>query len=119
MLQPFVAEVESAQERSLVYLAGRFSHAVRKQAFAGGFAMDLTPPQVHRANESEIEFGARVLAHIGPTDYARVDIVPTEDNSIILMELELLEPSLFFCSRVEAPELLSRHILKRIEDASR
>lgn len=99
MVQPYLDEVASAGELSLLFFNGTFSHAVLKrprtgdfrvQSDFGGSVESITPsPQV-------IAEAARVLtAAPEPTLYARVDgcIV---GGHFMLMELEAVEPCLFF-----------------------
>ena len=98
MVQPFVPEVADPGEWSLVFLGGRFSHAVLKRPATGdyrvqwefgGSARAATPPG-HLIAAAE-----RVLAAApAPTLYARVDGVE-RDGGLLLMELELIEPHLF------------------------
>jgi glutathione synthase/RimK-type ligase-like ATP-grasp enzyme len=102
LLQAFVPEI-SGGEVSLVFLAGAFSHAVLKRPAAGEFRVQndhggTVEPLVPGAGL--IAFAERALAASGrPWLYARVDVVETASGPV-LMELELLEPDLFF---TEAP----------------
>jgi glutathione synthase/RimK-type ligase-like ATP-grasp enzyme len=99
MVQPLVTEIATAGEWSLVFFAGRFSHSVRKRPVAGDFRvqtefggsaiLEPAPSRVVAAAEA-------VLAAVTePWLYARVDGVETRDG-FLLMELEMLEPLLFF-----------------------
>lgn len=98
LVQPFVPEVEAAGEWSVVFLGGRFSHAVvkrpadgdyRVQWEFGGSALAAAPP------DRLVADAGRVLAAApGDTVYARVDGV-VRDGRLLLMELELIEPHLF------------------------
>jgi glutathione synthase/RimK-type ligase-like ATP-grasp enzyme len=99
MLQPYLPEIETTGEWSLIYLGGTFSHAVRKvpragdfrvQPQHGGMARREMPPASVRAA------GDRLLREVpDPLLYARVDGVE-RDGQFLLMELELIEPRLFF-----------------------
>jgi len=98
MVQPFVPEVVDPGEWSLVFLGGRFSHAVLKRPAErdyrvqwefGGSALAAAAPD-HLVAAAE-----RVLAAApGATVYARGDGVE-RDGRLLLMELELIEPHLF------------------------
>ena len=99
IVQPFVEAVRSRGEWSLMFFQGEFSHAVLKrpaegefrvQERVGGRAVLATPePEVLHA-------AADVLSRLPhPGLYARVDGVATPQGWM-LMELEMLEPSLFF-----------------------
>ena len=99
LLQEFRPEIVDRGEVSLMYCEGAFSHAVAKNATAGDFRVQqdfggvvtpITP------SASLIAFADRVMATVpGPQLYARVDVVETERGPL-LMELELIEPELYF-----------------------
>lgn len=96
MVQPFLAEVESYGERALAFIDGEFSHAIRKTAFqhlaVAGEAGEAMVP----ASPDEIAFGYKTLAALSEKPlYARVDIIPDANGALRLLELELIEPSLF------------------------
>jgi len=99
LLQEFVPAIIDRGELSLVYCDGAFSHAVSKHAQAGdyrvqqdfgGVVQPVTPPA------DLIAFADRVMKTVpGPQLYARVDIVESTRGPL-LMELELIEPELYF-----------------------
>ncbi len=107
MAQPFVASVLTEGEHSLFYFGGRLSHAVTKQPKAGDFRVQeehgglitaLDPDAAMRAA------GDRVLSALEPVPLqARVDLVRLEDGTLALMELEAIEPSLYFRMHPDAP----------------
>ena len=99
MVQPYVAEVSTVGELSLLYFNGRFSHAVRKIPAAGDFRVQTehggrvlaVPPTA-----AEAAAGQRVLDALAEdTLYARIDLLPTADGVLRLLELEVTEPSMF------------------------
>ncbi len=90
MIQPYLSVVETERERSLVFLAGDFSHAFLKTPFG----IDYSASVPHSPGADELAFARQVLAAVGePVTYARVDIVPGGDGPL-LMELEVIEPNL-------------------------
>ncbi|MBP2647337.1 MAG: dcsG [Gemmatimonadetes bacterium] len=99
LLQEFVPEIQSAGEISLMFIDGGFSHAVSKRPSAGDFRVQHEfggTVGATGASPSLRDFGARVLDAIPvPWTYARVDVVDTHEGPV-LMELELIEPDLFF-----------------------
>jgi glutathione synthase/RimK-type ligase-like ATP-grasp enzyme len=106
MVQRFAEEIETAGEWSLLFFGGRFSHAVikrprpgdfRVQAEHGGIAEPAVPPPavLDRA-------GQALAAAPGSWLYARVDGCESA-GGFHLMELEMLEPWLFFAEDPEAP----------------
>jgi glutathione synthase/RimK-type ligase-like ATP-grasp enzyme len=113
LLQAFVPEVQTRGEHSLVYVAGTFTHAVLKRAASGEFRVQHEfGGRLERvaAEPDLVEFGARALrAAAMPWIYARVDLVRTADGPV-LMELELIEPDLFFTHAPEAAERMAAAI---------
>jgi len=97
LVQPFVEEVASAGEWSLVYIQGSFSHAVVKRPRAGEFRVQTE----HGGRSEPATPSAALLAQAGrvlaeapePWLYARVDGCLV-GGSFLLMELEMLEPAL-------------------------
>ena len=117
LLQEFVPAIEDSGEISLVYFDGVFSHAVSKQAKPGDFRVQqdfggsvapIVPSLVLLA------FGDRVMTRVnGATLYARVDLVETPRGPL-LMELELIEPELYFLHVPAAADRLAAAILRRL-----
>ena len=101
MLQPYLASVESSGERSLVFFEGELSHVVKRHpplstGLHGGVAVPAEP--------DELQLARRVLATQPPLLYARVDLARDEGGAPRLMELELIEPSLFLDTAAKAAE---------------
>ena len=119
MVQPLVGEIERDGEWSLVFFAGRYSHAVLKRPRAGDFRVQRehggTLDSVEPA-ASVIAAAARAIAAIpfgdAPPLYARVDgcIV---NGELLLMELEVLEPELFLRCASESAGRLAASLLAR------
>ncbi|TPW20713.1 MAG: hypothetical protein FD126_1413 [Elusimicrobia bacterium] len=104
LIQPYIDSVDGHGERSLVWIAGELTHSVRKNPrLAGGDEM-VSEALVPEADERA--FAQRVLApRRAGLLYARVDVARAADGSLMLMELELVEPSLFL---KQSPPALSR-----------
>ncbi len=105
LVQPYLDRVEADGEADLVFLGGRYSHAVRKGAMLGGgsrvegplfFVEEVRP---HEATPGERAVAERALAAVpggaGSLLYARVDLLPTAGGAAVVTEVELIEPSLF------------------------
>ncbi|MEX0690671.1 MAG: hypothetical protein WD934_02655 [Gemmatimonadales bacterium] len=105
LVQRFVPGIGETGEMSLTYFDGTFSHAVRKRAAAGDFRVhDDYGGTVEREAPSAAELRAAeaaLEAVDGDLLYARVDLVRGPDGKPTVMELELVEPELFFA---HAPE---------------
>src|SRR5690606_33538254 len=87
-------------ELSVIALRGEVTHAVRKRGAPGDFRIHddyggtvaAVPP-----GDDVIGLVGRALAAIpGDAFYARVDVVRGLDGQLCIMELELVEPELFF-----------------------
>ncbi len=118
MVQPYVAEVSTVGELSLLYFNGRFSHAVRKIPAAGDFRVQTEHGgRVLAVQPTEAEFaaGQRVLdALAADTLYARIDLLPTADGVLRLLELEVTEPSMFLRWDAGAPDRFAAAIQERL-----
>lgn len=118
MVQPFMRSVEEYGERSLVWIDGEVTHAIRKSPrFAGGVesVSDAVP-----IADDERELALRVLSAFGQDLlYARIDMVRDEapDKTLRLMELELIEPSLFLKQSPKALDRLATGVVERARRA--
>lgn len=94
MFQPFMESVETGGERSLIWIGGEFTHAIRKNPRFDG--QDESVSAAYRPSREERQFAKRVIS-AAPDDlvYARVDVMRDADGELCLSELELIEPSLF------------------------
>ncbi len=104
LVQRYLPAVVEPGEHSLIFLDGKYSHAVRKRSlFLGGRHAGPEGIPVH-AGEDERAAGERILgACCSATPlYARVDLVRDAGGTPCLMELELVEPSLFLAARPAA-----------------
>ncbi len=112
MVQPFIPSVRDYGERSLICIDGALSHAVRRQPALhldeGGSAWDAT---LVDATPDEAALAASALeAARCRTLYPRVDMVRDETGKVRLMELELVEPSLFLTLAPQAARRLAQAI---------
>lgn len=113
LVQPYLESVEGYGERAVVWIDGQFTHAVRKAPrFAEGEervseAVEIAP--------DEMEAAERALAQVRePLLYARVDLARDEWGRPLVMELELIEPSLFLVQYPPALERLVAGIRRRV-----
>ena len=95
LIQPYVASVEAYGERSLVWLDGELSHAIRKTPRFSGDDERVDGPFPIADDERAVAIAA--LAPVADRIlYARVDLARDDHGAPMVMELELIEPSLFF-----------------------
>ncbi|MFM8532642.1 MAG: RimK family alpha-L-glutamate ligase [Acidimicrobiia bacterium] len=116
LLQEFIPEVVEHGETSLIYFDGRFSHAILKRAASGEFRVQKDfGGHVERVTPSAelLAFGSRVIEHSPGCLYARVDVVAASRGPL-LMELELIEPELYFLNAPEAATQMAQLIVERI-----
>ena len=106
MVQPFIPEIASQGEWSLLFFGGVFSHAVLKRAAPGDFRVQRRFGGTHESatpSARVLEQASRTLrAAPGNPTYARVDGY-LRDDDLVVTELELLEPSLFLDAHPDAP----------------
>lgn len=118
LLQPYLNAVEQTGELSLVFIDGEFTHAVRKVPAVGDF-------RVHEDHggsvvcvdptAAELDVARRALTAVGdPMLYARVDVVDGFGGRPVVMELELVEPELFFERSADAVERMVSGIEHRM-----
>jgi glutathione synthase/RimK-type ligase-like ATP-grasp enzyme len=99
LVQPLVPEVRSRGEWSIVFFGGAWSHAMLKRPREGDFRVqeelggraecrEPPPALVEQARQA-------LAAAPAPCVYARVDGVE-RDGGLLVMELELIEPVLYF-----------------------
>ncbi len=112
MVQPYQQAVDTEGEVGVVVLGGAFSHAIHKDPMirrgvaAGDSLIENQVVTGATPTGGQLAVARRAVATaerlLGPTTYARVDIVPGADGKPAVLELELLDPVLFFVTRPEA-----------------
>ena len=107
MLQPFLPGIVDEGEYSLFYFAGHYSHSILKQPGAGDFRVQEEHGGQLKSiqpNEKMLTTARHCLAAL-PADvlYARIDLV-RHKNEFAVMEIELIEPSLYFNMDPESPQ---------------
>lgn len=98
-VQPFMENIQSEGEYSLFFFDGEYSHAILKTPAAGDFrTQEEHGAQIKSvvASRRQIEAARQVLALVDPRPvYVRADFVRDTGDNFLLMELELIEPSLY------------------------
>src|SRR5690606_5646826 len=123
-------------ERAHIFIAGEYSHSVMKGAMLDG--PDTGDGGLYReermtaiqASAAELEMSRSILATARdlltassdgevrpePFLYARVDLVSSDEGAPVLMELEMVEPSLFMALGDAAVDRFTDAILARCPD---
>lgn len=121
LVQPFVAEVASEGEWSLIFFDGVFSHALLKRPAVGDFRVqselggswqyaDPDAQMIHAAARSIAV--AQALGGARAT-YARIDGVRSAGR-LLIMEVELIEPSLFLEGASGASERFAEAVARAL-----
>jgi glutathione synthase/RimK-type ligase-like ATP-grasp enzyme len=121
LIQPFVPAVVAEGEYSLVWFDGAFSHAILKTPKRGDFRVQEEHGGVIRSvvPEPSLEAAAQQAMHAleaatGAVPlYARLDLVRLEDGGWGVMELELIEPSLYFPYDAQSPQRFAAALTAR------
>lgn len=113
MVQPFMVQIINEGEFSLFFFDGVYSHSVLKTPKAKDFRVQeehgatiqpVTPPPMLPS------LGEKILKQISSMPlYARVDFVRS-GGEFAVMELELIEPSMYLRAADHAPEMFAKAI---------
>ena len=103
LIQPYVRGIETAGEASLVMFGGQLSHAVAKLPTRGEFRIhehrggtyERIGPSTAQVEVAHAACGVAGELTGSVLVYARADLVGGDDGLPLLMELELIEPSLY------------------------
>jgi glutathione synthase/RimK-type ligase-like ATP-grasp enzyme len=127
MVQPYLDRLDAEGETGLVYLDGGYSHAFGKAAMlaggplaAGLFAEEtITARTATPAQRAVADAVLAVVAGRLDTEllYARVDLVPGEDGTPVVLELELTEPSLNLAVGGVAAKRLAAAVVRSLDGA--
>lgn len=136
MVQRYLSSVDTVGERAHIFISGEYSHSVMKGAMLDG--PDTGEGGLYREERmtaiepsaAELEMSRSILAtardlltassagEVRPESflYARVDLVSSDEGAPVLMELEMVEPSLFMTLGDGAVERFTDAILARCPD---
>jgi glutathione synthase/RimK-type ligase-like ATP-grasp enzyme len=104
LVQPYISSVEDYGERAVIWIDGSFTHSVRKSPRFS--ADDEAVSEALPIAEDERLVVQQALAFVNqPLLYARIDLARDSDGRPQVMELELIEPSLYL---LQSPDALSR-----------
>lgn len=121
MLQPFLEEITQG-EISLHYFAGKFSHGILKIPKQGDFRVQ----EEHGGDIQSFTPEAKLLTLANyvieqapyPLLYARVDLVPVR-GEYLLMELECIEPALYFRTHPKAASNFADALMEWISQSGK
>lgn len=120
MIQAFLPAIVEEGEYSLIFIAGAFSHALRKRAADGDYRIQslfggreeaFAPSAAERA-----QAGAVLAAcPFPPPLYARIDMVRLPSGELAVMEVELIEPYLYPDQGPELGERLAAAVALKLD----
>lgn len=128
-LQPYLKQVETRGEESMLFIDGKYSHSVRKIPVPGDYRVqdDFGATDVrHTHTKAEIDLAKSVLqriernpAWVGPEHrgsllYARADWLRDASGALRMCEFEAVEPCLFFRHGKEAASQLAEALVQRV-----
>jgi hypothetical protein len=127
LVQPYCDSVDSEAETAVVFIDGRLSHCMRKGPL---LALDRPPSgglfraedMRRRDGEDDVVALARrtwqlAAERFGPPLYARVDVLRSDAGEPAVLELELIEPSLFLDFAPGSAEALAAAVVRRLDGA--
>lgn len=137
MVQPYLASVEGRGETAVVMIDGEVSHVLRKGVILApdevapvrsdslGVAESMYDPGLvvtATATGAELELAKRILGEVRRRFavtplIARVDMLAGSEGEPVLLELEAIEPNLYFDQAPAAAELLADAIVRRARRA--
>lgn len=104
MIQPYLTSIADEGEFSLFYFGGQLSHAILKRPASGDFRVQdqfggtetaiAAPKAAESLSLAALSAACRITG-VTELRYARVDMLRGTGGQFQLMELELIEPSLF------------------------
>lgn len=125
LLQPYLDRVDEHGETALLFFDGTFSHAIRKgpllkrggDSTTGLYAEEAIEPRTPSADELAVaQHALAAIPFDKPLLYARVDLIRDDDGAPRLLELELVEPSVFVAHAEGVAARFAAAILRRAPD---
>lgn len=120
MVQPFMPAIVEEGEFSLFYFDGEYSHTILKTPKSGDFRVQEEHGGLITAVEPEsamLETARSINEIVEPRPlYSRIDLVRCDDGGFALMELELIEPALYFRTDAKSPERFARAFARRMDE---
>lgn len=115
LIQPYLDSVTSYGERALIFIGGRYSHAVVKKPFdktlvVGDERSMLVAPTVEEMNVASQAMAATPSEAL----YARIDLINDGEGHARVGELELIEPGLYFAVHEPASEAFADVVAREL-----
>ncbi|TFH14245.1 hypothetical protein E4H04_10570 [Candidatus Bathyarchaeota archaeon] len=113
IVQQYAPEITQYGEISLIFFGGEYSHCVSKMVKTGDYRAHPiwgAKVELYDPSEREIQVAVDSLRVVGfPTEFARIDMIPSKPEPM-LIEVELIDPFLFFEHVPETANTYADHI---------
>src|SRR5262249_28001201 len=113
-----IPAIATEGEFSFLFADNDFSHALLKRPKAGDYRIQEIFGGTNHAHEpaaGDLRAARAVLEALdAPPLYARVDLVRGEDGRLLVMELAVIEPSLFTAEGPQMGAMLARALKRRL-----
>ncbi|MGD9682518.1 MAG: RimK family alpha-L-glutamate ligase [Candidatus Obscuribacterales bacterium] len=109
MIQPELPSVSAEGEFVMVYFDGRFSHAAIRplSGHQASVQDEIAAATLLEPEKEQLNIGGKVIECLPSKPcYARIDLVRDLENRYVVLEVELVEPSLFL---KESPQAISAY----------
>ena len=118
IVQEFQESVLTSGEVSIMVFGGKYSHAVLKKSKKNDFRVQDDfggTVSYYEPKKIEIDFAEKIVSLCPEKPlYARVDILLSKNGKILLSELEIIEPELWFRFREKSADFLAKKIYESI-----
>ncbi|EAL52882.1 conserved hypothetical protein [Campylobacter upsaliensis RM3195] len=116
LIQPFIESVEELGEFCFIFFGGKFNYAIHRQTQKdwranSNYGVKIAP--LKNPSKTHIDLALKTLKALKSSNllYARVDLLPQKNGNVLINEVELIEPSLYFDFHENALEIFIKNLL--------
>ncbi|HEC2489388.1 TPA: hypothetical protein R5723_000440 [Campylobacter jejuni] len=116
LIQPFIESVEELGEFCFIFFGGKFNYAIHRQTqkdwrVNSNYGVKIAP--LKNPSKAHIDLALKALKALKSSNllYARVDLLPQKNGNVLINEVELIEPSLYFDFHENALEIFIKNLL--------
>lgn len=113
LIQPFIESVEELGEFCFIFFGGKFNYAIHRQTQKdwranSNYGVKIAP--LKNPSKAHIDLALKALKALKSSNllYARVDLLPQKNGNVLINEVELIEPSLYFDFHENALEIFKK-----------
>ncbi|ECQ4156057.1 hypothetical protein FY803_03800 [Campylobacter coli] len=116
LIQPFIESVQELGEFCFIFFGGKFNYAIHRQTQKdwranSNYGVKIAP--LKNPSKAHIDLALKALKALKSSNllYARVDLLPQKNGNVLINEVELIEPSLYFDFHENALEIFIKNLL--------